>query len=123
MDAFLAETVVRRKFDFHRNNLSDGWRRDPHRIAAPGHQDAAPADVFGVHGRSHPDCGRSDVAPQLDVDTRALTPVDVFHFIPRHAEFRSPNAPLSIQQMGYSGVFAKVITEITGPPILEMSAY
>jgi hypothetical protein len=54
------------------------------------------------------------VAPELDIDTRTLTPVDVFHFIPRHREFRSRYASLSIQQMGYTGILPKVITESSG---------
>jgi hypothetical protein len=50
------------------------------------------------------------VAAQLDIDTRTLTPVDVFHFIPRHREFRSANASLSISQMGYTPILPKVIS-------------
>jgi hypothetical protein len=106
--------VVRRQLDFYRDNLPDGRHRHAYTFAAPGHQDTATANVLRVHSGTHPYRGRGNVAPELDIDTRTLTPVDVFHFIPRQAEFRSPNASLSIQQMGYTGILPKVITGNSG---------
>jgi hypothetical protein len=80
MDAFLAEAMVCRQFDFNGHDLTGG--RHGHGgcvFSAPRDQDPVSADVFRVHRTPHPKRRRGDVAPELNVDSRVPAPVDVFH--------------------------------------------
>ncbi len=79
MDAFLAETVVGGEFDFERYEAANRRQRQSDIFPEPGNENPAAADIFGVHGTPGPERGRGDVAPEFDVDPRALTPVDIFH--------------------------------------------
>jgi hypothetical protein len=80
MDAFLPEAMVGRQFDFNGHNLTDhGYRHGGGVFPAPGDQDPGPADVLGVHRTPHPERRRGDIAPKLDIDSRALAPVNGFH--------------------------------------------
>jgi hypothetical protein len=89
MDALLTEAMVCRQLDFNGHHLTErGQRHNTCVFCPPGDQDPGSANVLGVHRTPHPQRRRGNVAPELDVDSRALTPVDVFHCRGvRHPEF------------------------------------
>src|SRR5262249_50348223 len=80
MNTFLAEPMMGRELDFNGDDLSDRRSRENRTIRTPGQEDAAATDVLRRNGTTHPESGRSDMATELDLDSRALAPVDVFHF-------------------------------------------
>ena len=80
MDALLAETVIGRQLDFNREDLPDRRSRQRRALTSPGDQQAAAADVLGLHGGRRPERRRRDVAAELDFDSRAFAPIYVSHF-------------------------------------------
>src|ERR1035437_8614774 len=80
MNTFLAKAVVVRQFYFDGDDLAGGWDRKLPVDSAPCNENAAATDVFRVYGTLHPKRRRRDMAPKLDVDSRALTPINVLHF-------------------------------------------
>lgn len=80
MNALLAEAVIGRKLDFDRDDLSDGGCEQRAIIVRPPtQQQAATADVLREDRTRQPQSRRGDVAPELDIDTRTLTPVRGLH--------------------------------------------
>lgn len=80
MNTLLAEPVIGGQFDFDGNDLAHGGDGKLGIDAAPGNENAAATDVFGVHSAFHPKRRGRDVAPKLDFDSRALASINVLHF-------------------------------------------
>lgn len=80
MNALLTEAVIGRKLDFNGDDLSDGGCEQSAIIGRPPpQQQAATADVLRVDRTLQPQNRRGDVATELDIDTRTLTPVRGLH--------------------------------------------
>jgi hypothetical protein len=80
MNTFLAKPVIGGKFHLDSYDLTHGGGRQGTIFSTPGEQKSAAADVFRVDGSPRPNRGRRHMAPQLDFDSRALTPVDLSHY-------------------------------------------
>ena len=81
MYALLSETVVGRELYLDRHDLTDCRKREGYTIGAPSHQEPTSADVLSQHRAAHPERRRGDVTPELDLNSRALSPVYVSHFL------------------------------------------
>lgn len=80
MNAFLAEPVIGRQFDFDSDDLPHGRDRKIFIHAAPRNEKAASTDVLRIHIALHPQRRRRDMASELDLDPRTLTSINVSHF-------------------------------------------
>ena len=80
MNTFLAETVIGGQFHLNRHDLADRRNRQGTAVGPPGDQQTASADVFGGHRVAQPQRWRRHMAPELDLNSRALAPVYVSHF-------------------------------------------
>src|SRR5581483_6355971 len=80
VDAFLTEAVIGRQLNFDRDDLSDRRREQITLIGgAPTHQQPAATDILRVNRAPKPQSRRCDMAAELDIDTRTLTPVRGLH--------------------------------------------
>lgn len=79
MDTLLAKPMICREFHLNSYNLAEGRYGQGGIFTAPGNKNSAAADVFGVHGGSHPKRRRRNMTPELDINSRALSPVNISH--------------------------------------------
>jgi hypothetical protein len=80
MNAFLAKPVIGRQLYFDRNDLAYGGKGKLPIDTAPRNENATSTNVFRMHRALRPKSRRRQMAPKLDLDSRALASIDVLHF-------------------------------------------
>jgi hypothetical protein len=112
VNALLSKTMVGGQFDLDRQDIAGRreWKREI--LGMPDDQNSAAADIFRGQRAVRPNAWRGNMTSKLDLDPRALAPVDNSHFYAATtpANLALLRTPINIVN-GYATLVAMVIRE------------